>query len=162
MRVRKHKCDLVYSLTAPKDPNEVGVHISQNDIVQISFAKAAMHAAVEILMERVGVIDADVTQILLAGAFGNYASPESAMTIGLFPEVPLERVKGVGNAAGAGATMSLLDAELRQEAEELAKKVEYVELAATSEFEDKFHASLYYPHLDESKYPRAVAAIRRR
>ncbi|HXZ23653.1 MAG TPA: ASKHA domain-containing protein, partial [Methanomassiliicoccales archaeon] len=129
---------------------------------QISFAKAAMHAAVEILMERVGIVDEDVSQVLLAGAFGNYASPASGMTIGLFPEVPLERVKGVGNAAGAGATMSLLDSRLRQEAEELAKKVEYVELAAMPEFEDKFHSSLYFPHLDESKYPKAIATIRRR
>jgi uncharacterized 2Fe-2S/4Fe-4S cluster protein (DUF4445 family) len=137
------------------------VVISQNDITQIQYAKAAMYAGAEILMEKMLVDRSGIKEILLAGAFGNYANPASARAIGLFPEVPLERIVGIGNAAGAGAKMSLVSRSAREKARSIAKKVQYVELAAMPEFEEKFYAAMYFPHSDESKFPEVNASLRK-
>ncbi|MDD1755759.1 MAG: ASKHA domain-containing protein [Methanomassiliicoccales archaeon] len=137
------------------------VSFTQEDIVQIQFAKGALHAAGEILMERRGIEEKDLHGILLAGAFGNFVDPESARNIGLFPEVPLERIKGIGNAAGSGAKMALMSKRLRLKASALAKELTYVELAAQQDFEDRFYASLYFPHLDWSKFPEVTSRVRR-
>ena len=137
------------------------VMISQNDITQIQYAKAAMYAGAEILMEKMHVDRSDLKEILLAGAFGNYASPSSARAIGLFPEVPLEHIVGIGNAAGSGAKISLVSRSARETANRIAKRVQYVELAAMPEFEEKFYAAMYFPHSDESKFPEVVASIKK-
>jgi uncharacterized 2Fe-2S/4Fe-4S cluster protein (DUF4445 family) len=137
------------------------VVISQNDITQIQYAKAAMYAGAEILMERMKVDRSGIKEILLAGAFGNYASPQSARAIGLFPEVPLEHIVGIGNAAGSGAKISLVSRSAREMARRIAKKVDYVELAAMPEFEEKFYAAMYFPHSDESKFPEVIASIKK-
>jgi uncharacterized 2Fe-2S/4Fe-4S cluster protein (DUF4445 family) len=137
------------------------VMISQSDIIQIQYAKAAMFAGAEILMEKMKVDRSDIKEILLAGAFGNYASPGSARAIGLFPEVPLEHIVGIGNAAGSGAKISLVSRSARETAKRIAKRVQYVELAAMPEFEEKFYAAMYFPHSDESKFPQVSASIKR-
>ncbi len=135
------------------------VVVSQNDIIQIQYAKAAMYAGAEILMEKMQVDRSGIKEILLAGAFGNYASPGSARAIGLFPEVPLEHIVGIGNAAGSGAKISLVSRSAREMAKRIAKRVDYVELAAMPEFEEKFYAAMYFPHSDESKFPEVTASL---
>ena len=137
------------------------VMISQNDITQIQYAKAAMYAGAEILMEKMHVDRPNIKEILLAGAFGNYANPSSARTIGMFPEVPLDRIVGIGNAAGSGAKISLVSRSARETAKRIAKLVQYVELAAMPEFEEKFYAAMYFPHSDESKFPEVTASLKR-
>ena len=137
------------------------VVISQNDIIQIQYAKAAMYAGAEILMEKMNVDRSGIKEILLAGAFGNYASPASARAIGLFPEVPLQHIVGIGNAAGSGAKISLVSRSAREMARRIARKVDYVELAAMPEFEEKFFAAMYFPHSDESKFPDVNASVRK-
>lgn len=141
--------------------SERPVMISQNDVTQIQYAKAAMYAGAEILMEKMHIDQSDLKEILLAGAFGNYASPNSARTIGLFPEVPLQNIVGIGNAAGSGAKMSLVSRAARETAKRIAKKVQYVELAAMPEFEEKFYAAMYFPHSDESKFPEVNASLKK-
>jgi uncharacterized 2Fe-2S/4Fe-4S cluster protein (DUF4445 family) len=120
-----------------------------------------MYAGAEILMERMNIDRSGIKEILLAGAFGNYASPESARAIGLFPEVPLQHIVGIGNAAGSGAKISLVSRSAREMARRIAKKVDYVELAAMPEFEEKFYAAMYFPHSDESKFPEVSASLRK-
>ncbi len=127
--------------------------ITQNDILQIQYAKAAMYVGATVLMERMGVIRDSLDRIHLAGAFGNYADPRSARMIGLLPDIPLEKIEGIGNAAGTGAKMALLNRRVRDEASVLAEKIEYVELAAQPGFEDKFYSALFFPHLDTSLFP---------
>jgi len=128
-------------------------------VVQIQYAKAAMYAGACILMDSLGINASRLNAIMLAGAFGNYLSPESARTIGLIPEVPLQRVIGIGNAAGAGAKMALLNEDFRERAREILRKVEYIELAAHSGFEELFYRALYIPNYDTSSFPGTTSDI---
>jgi uncharacterized 2Fe-2S/4Fe-4S cluster protein (DUF4445 family) len=135
------------------------ITITQDDVVQIQYAKAAMYAGASILMERMGINPSRLDAIMLAGAFGNYLSPESARTIGLIPEIPLRRVVGIGNAAGAGAKMALLNEDARKQALEIVNRVEYVELAAHPGFEELFYRALYIPNYDMSSFPGITSDV---
>lgn len=138
------------------------VFITQDDIVQIQFAKGALHAAGEILMQRRGVTRDRLSSILLAGAFGNYVNPASARTLGMLPEVPLDRIIGIGNAAGAGAKIALMSEGKRKKADRLAASIKYIELAAMPDFEERFLSSMYFPHIDDSRFPEVSRALRAR
>jgi uncharacterized 2Fe-2S/4Fe-4S cluster protein (DUF4445 family) len=114
------------------------VFLTQRDIREVQLAKAAIRAGAKILQQRLGIADGDIRHILLAGAFGNYIRPKSAMQIGLLPDVPLERIRFVGNAACSGAQMILLSQNCRDKARELASKIEYVEIAHEPDFQTTF------------------------
>lgn len=128
------------------------VRLTAQDVRQLQLAKAAIAAALSLLLARFGATSRDVDELLLAGAFGNYIRPESAVAIGLFPSIPLERIRPVGNAAGAGAKAALLSRSMRQKAEALASAVEYVELADQREFYERFAESMTLAPAEE---PRA-------
>ncbi len=121
------------------------VVITQRDIRELQSAKAAMRAGAEILMLKKGLKEEDIDVFYIAGAFGSYIEPENARIIGMYPEVDLERVKIVGNAAGSGAKLALISVEERTHAEEIAKKVRYVELAAEPKFTRCYMLSHYFP-----------------
>lgn len=114
------------------------VFLTQRDIREVQLAKAAISAGTKLLQRKLQLQDDDIKQILLAGAFGNYIRRESAVRIGLLPDVPIERIRFVGNAAGSGAQMVLLSTQFRQHARELARKIEYVEVAHEKDFEYVF------------------------
>ena len=114
------------------------VVLTQEDIRQVQLAKAAIRAGTRLLQKKVGLADSDIKQIFLAGAFGNYIRKESALRIGLLPDVLPERIHFVGNAAASGAQMILTSSRLRELARELARKIEYVEIAHEKEFGDVF------------------------
>ena len=142
--------------------------VTQSDVRAIQLAKAALYAGVRLLMEHQGV--AHVDRIALAGAFGSYISPRHAMILGMIPDCELERVQAVGNSAGDGARIALLDREQRVEAERLASWVEHVQTATEPTFQDQFvaalampHASDAFPHLQgELPAPRTAARARPR
>jgi uncharacterized 2Fe-2S/4Fe-4S cluster protein (DUF4445 family) len=127
-----------FELVGKADGAEEPVRLTAQDVRQLQLAKAAIAAALSVLLARFDAGPADVEELLLAGAFGNYIRPESGLAIGLFPSIPRERIRPVGNAAGAGAKMALLSAPLREKAEALAGSVEYVELADQPEFYERF------------------------
>ncbi|MDP2965123.1 MAG: ASKHA domain-containing protein [Pelolinea sp.] len=110
------------------------ITLSQNDIDQILLAKGAIRAGIDVLMDYLKVKPEEIQEVLIAGAFGSYMRPEHAMRIGMLPEIPLGRVRAVGNAAGAGARMMLISKTIREKAEKLAKRVEYLELTVYPEF----------------------------
>jgi uncharacterized 2Fe-2S/4Fe-4S cluster protein (DUF4445 family) len=114
------------------------VFLSQKDIRQVQLAKAAIRAGIKLLQKKNKLKDSDIKQILLAGAFGNYIRAESALRIGLLPDVPVERIHFVGNAAGSGAQMILLSQRCRDKARKLARKIKYIEIAHEKEFQDVF------------------------
>lgn len=114
------------------------VVLTQADVRELQLAKGAIRAGIAILMERLGIDERAIAQVLLAGAFGSYIGPASARSIGLVPAVPLERVTAVGNAAGQGALMALLSTDFREEATKIARSVEYVELSAHPGFMSLF------------------------
>jgi uncharacterized 2Fe-2S/4Fe-4S cluster protein (DUF4445 family) len=112
--------------------------LMQKDIRELQLAKAAIRAGVKILLKKTGIKDADIKQVLLAGAFGNYIRPQSAVRIGLLPDVLVERIHFVGNAAVAGAEMILISRLCRARAGESARKIEYVEIAHEPDFQTVF------------------------
>ena len=124
--------------------SERPVLLTQRDIRETQLAKAAIRAGIKLLQQKIGLEDADIKQVLLAGAFGNYIRPASALRIGLFPEVGPERIHFIGNAAASGAQMILVSRQCRDQAHELARKIEYVEIAHQPNFHDVFTDSLLF------------------
>ncbi len=118
--------------------------IHSDDIRAVQLAKAALYAGAKLLMQRLGIERVD--RVKLAGGFGSYIDPVHALMLGLIPDTPPERVRAVGNAAGDGALMALLDGEVREEARRLARWVEYVETALESSFQEEFVAAIPLPH----------------
>lgn len=160
-RVRRGPDGLEYVLawrdeTASKQWDIV---VTQRDISEVQKAKAAIQAGWRVLLSALNLTENDLDAVFVAGAFGNYINPESAVTIGLLPEVPASKVVFLGNSAGSGARILLKSREARGMLKELRGKVKYVELAAHSLFTKEFIASLYLPYVDASKYPKTVEKI---
>ena len=120
------------------------VFLSQKDIRQMQLAKGAIRAGIKLLQQKIGLEDNDIKRILLAGAFGNYIRRSSALRIGLLPAVEAERIRFVGNAAAAGAQMILISRQCRDQARELARKIEYVEIAHEPGFQDVYADSMLF------------------
>jgi len=118
--------------------SERDIILTQKDIREVQLAKAAIRAGIKLLQKKFGLEDSDIKQILLAGAFGNYIRKESALRIGLLPDVPPECIHFVGNAASSGAQMLLLSQKCRQLAKKLARKIEYIEIAHEPDFQTVF------------------------
>lgn len=130
-------------------PDETADHmpivLTQRDIRQVQLAKGAIRAAVELLLDKVGLAAQSLGEVLLAGAFGNYVNPRSTLRMGLLPPVvPAERVHGVGNAAGAGAALALLSLPHRRRAAELAREARHVELFTSPEFQEVFAEAMLF------------------
>jgi uncharacterized 2Fe-2S/4Fe-4S cluster protein (DUF4445 family) len=122
-----------------------GVEFSQDDVRAVQLAKAAIRAGTELLLARAGLVAQDLERILIAGAFGAYIDVASAITIGLLPALPADRVEQVGNAAGAGVRRMLLSQIERERAAALARRCEYVELGAQRPFQQAFLAQIGFP-----------------
>ena len=120
------------------------VAITQKDISELQLAKGAMRAGIEILLEEGNASPEDLDGFLLAGAFGSHLRPESLKGIGLLPEMPLDRVKAVGNAAGTGAIMALLSRRQLKLASEIASRVEHRELTTHKDFSRKFAKAMRF------------------
>ena len=121
------------------------IYLSQRDVRELQFAKAAIATGWQILLEEAGLTPADVKQVLLAGSFGSYLSAASAIRIGLVPKVPVPRVVSAGNVAGEGAKMALLSLRERAGGLALLEEVRYVELSDRADFNDRFVEQLPFP-----------------
>ncbi|MCC6004992.1 MAG: ASKHA domain-containing protein [Thermofilum sp.] len=137
------------------------ITVSERDIQEILLAKAAIRAGVAVLMEERGVKEEGLDHLYIAGSFGRYLNPESALFIGLIPDIPLDRISFVGNTAIAGAKMCLLSRSMRRVADELSNKIRYVELTAHPGFRREFTNALFIPHRDLSRYPTVMKHISR-
>jgi uncharacterized 2Fe-2S/4Fe-4S cluster protein (DUF4445 family) len=122
--------------------------VTQNDVRAIQLAKGALYAGAKLLMKALDVQQVD--RILLAGAFGSYIDPLHAMVLGMIPDCDLARVHAVGNAAGDGARIALLNVQQRREAIRLAGWVEHVQTATAADFQDEFVAAMALPHASDS------------
>jgi uncharacterized 2Fe-2S/4Fe-4S cluster protein (DUF4445 family) len=145
----------------PETATDTDITITQGDIRELQKGKAAMRTGAGILMKRIGITEKDISKLYMAGAFGNYIDPENARTIGMYPELPLEKVNFVGNVAGTGSRMCLISKEEREYAEMISKTVKYHELAADKDFQTEYLNAMYFPHKDLSKYPDTVNLLRR-
>ena len=126
------------------DNGNLRVVLTQKDIRETQLAKAAIRAGIQLLQKKAGITDEDIEQVLLAGAFGNYIRRESALAIGLLPNVGVEKVHFVGNAAGSGARMILVSSQCRNIAKAIATGIEYVEIAHEAQFQMVFAEALMF------------------
>ena len=127
-----------------EDP-ESSIYLSQRDIRELQFAKASIATGWGILMRDLGVEPGDISQVLLAGSFGAYLTPLSAVRIGLVPKMALPRIISAGNVAGEGSKIAALSLRERAEAMSILREVEYVELSGRSDFNDLFIDQLSFP-----------------
>ncbi len=121
------------------------VFLSQRDVRELQFAKASIATGWNILCRDLGVDPTEIAQVLLAGSFGSYLSPASAVRIGLVPRLPLTRIVSAGNVAGEGAKIAALSVQERSAAQALLDEVEYVELSGRADFNDLFIDQLSFP-----------------
>ena len=121
------------------------VFLTQRDVRELQFAKAAIATGWALLLEEFDVEERDIQQVLLAGSFGSYLSPASAIKIGLVPKLSVLRIVSAGNVAGEGAKMVLLSAQERHGATALLDEIDYVELSDRADFNDKFVTRLSFP-----------------
>ncbi len=119
--------------------------LTQKDIRELQLAKGAIGAGIKVLLKEMGAVESDISEILIAGAFGSHINIESALKVGLLPQVPVERVVSVGNAAGDGARLALVSKTQRQLASLLTSRARYVELSARPDFRDEFLKSIRFP-----------------
>jgi uncharacterized 2Fe-2S/4Fe-4S cluster protein (DUF4445 family) len=127
-----------------EDPAE-SVYLSQRDVRELQFAKASIATGWHILLRELGVDAGEITQVLLAGSFGAYLTPLSAIRIGLVPRLALPRIISAGNVAGEGAKIAALSLRERAEAESILREVQYVELSGRADFNDLFIDQLAFP-----------------
>ena len=147
-RIRKGESGWEYVI-AWADETSIGrdIPMTQQDVRQIQLAKAALFTAARTLLKRSGLESPD--KIILAGGFGSYIDKEKAMLIGLIPDCVLDNVYAVGNAAGDGARIALLNVEKRREIESVTRKVERFELPTDPEFQNQFMLATSFPHMSE-------------
>ena len=127
------------------DDPEASVFLSQRDVRELQFAKASIATGWNILMRELGVDVDEIAQVLLAGSFGAYLTPLSAVRIGLVPKLALPRIVSAGNVAGEGAKIAALSLRERAEAHSILREVEYVELSGRADFNDMFIDQLAFP-----------------
>jgi uncharacterized 2Fe-2S/4Fe-4S cluster protein (DUF4445 family) len=119
------------------------ITITQKDVRELQLAKGAMRAGIQTLLEAQGLADDDIERVIIAGAFGTYIDVSSAIAIRMLPPLPLDRFQQVGNAAGMGAKLALISRSKRAEAQDIAHRVGYIELATAPNFMRTFAQSMY-------------------
>ena len=123
---------------------EIRILVTQNDVRAIQLAKAALYAGVRLLMDKLNVDSVD--RIRLAGAFGSHIDVKYAMVLGLIPDCALENVTSAGNAAGSGAHIALVDSNSREEIEREIRRIEKIETAVETRFQEHFVEAMAIPH----------------
>jgi len=125
------------------------VYITQKDIREIQLAKAAISAGIKTMIEHAKITEDDIENIYLAGGFGNYINPWSAVEIGIIPKKLQNKIIPVGNSAGAGAVLVLLNRKIALEAQEIGRKVKYIELSNSQDFNQFFVDSMMFENFSQ-------------
>ena len=143
-RVRTYKGQGEFMLVSKEERDGYpAITITQQDIRELQLAKAAIRTGIQVLLETNGCAEEEITQVIIAGAFGSYIDIASAVTIGMLPLLPLSCFQQVGNAAGMGAKLALISLSKRAEAQAIASQVKYIELASTPNFKQTFIQASY-------------------
>lgn len=143
-RVRTYKGQHEFILVSKEErKGKSAITITQHDIRELQLAKAAIRTGIQVLLETSGCSEAEIKQVIIAGAFGTYIDVASAVAIGMLPPLPLSCFRQVGNAAGMGAKLALISLKSRAKAQAVASKVSYIELANTPKFEQVFVQANY-------------------
>lgn len=140
-------------LLVPQGQGEHDIFVTQRDIENVLRAKAAIYAGLAILLRETGVSLADIAWLGIAGAFGNRLDSENVLLLGLIPDVPLEKVRFLGNTSLQGAKLMLLSAQAMEEAQQIAEHVTYFDLISFPYYYEEFLAAKFLPHTDLSRFP---------
>lgn len=149
-RVRQDPDGKPEYVLAWSDETSIGtdITVNQGDVRALQLAKGALYAGAKLMMQKMGIEKLD--KVILAGAFGSFIDKEAALTLGMFPDCEIDKVYAVGNAAGDGARMALLNITKRAEAEKYARWVEFVEIAVEPNFQKEFMQAMHLPHMKDS------------
>jgi len=142
VRTRKKQREFVLVSKQERDGGPAIV-LTQGDVRELQLAKAAIRTGIQVLLETNGRSEEEISQVVIAGAFGSYIDVSSGVTIGMLPSIPLDRFRQVGNAAGMGAKLALVSLSSRTQAKDIASRVHYVELASAPNFTQTFVAAGY-------------------
>ncbi len=137
------------------------ITINDDDIGNIIRTKGAIYAGCSTLLKSVDLGFQDLSKIYVAGGFGNYLNLHNAITIGLLPDLPLDRFAFLGNAALGGATLCLLSQDQRKEALEVYHRLTYLDLSTMQLFFDQFSSALFLPHTNMEDFPTVRGELSR-
>ncbi len=154
---RVYEDNRTFSYRLWKTEEGLDITVNQTDVRAIQMAKAALYAGVKLLMEKHAT--PTVSKISLAGAFGTFIDPKYALVMGLIPDCEIENVKAVGNAAGTGARMALLNRTHRREIEETVQNIDKIETALEPKFQEHFVNAMAFPNKVD-KFPRLEAEVK--
>ncbi|MCJ7534323.1 MAG: ASKHA domain-containing protein [Anaerolineales bacterium] len=145
LNIRKSNKNHLEFLLVPGESsgNERDITVSRKDVNEIQLAKAAIKAGQEILMTTAGITPEDIDEIIIAGAFGTYIDVPNAISVGMFPNIPVQRFRQIGNAAGMGAVQALISVNHRQLIKDVIKNVDYIELTTVENFQKEFVKAMY-------------------
>jgi uncharacterized 2Fe-2S/4Fe-4S cluster protein (DUF4445 family) len=136
--------------------------LTEVDLDNLIRAKAAIYAGFATLLSQMGMAFADVDKLYIAGGFGRYIDVERAITIGMLPDLPVDKFVFLGNTSIMGAYYGLLCDRLRHEAEDIAKKMTYMELSVSRSFMDEYMSALFLPHTDLNAFPTVKRELEER
>jgi uncharacterized 2Fe-2S/4Fe-4S cluster protein (DUF4445 family) len=157
-RVGSHGAEYVV-VWADESATGEDIVVTDVDLDNLMRAKAAIYAGFSVLAQSVGMSIADVEQVMIGGAFGQYINIEKAIQIGLLPDAPWDHFLYMGNTSVRGAYLALLSREARQRVIDIASMMTYLELSADNSFFEAFNAAQFLPHTDETQFPTVAAQI---
>jgi uncharacterized 2Fe-2S/4Fe-4S cluster protein (DUF4445 family) len=127
--------------------------VTDADLQNVLRTKAAIFGAATVLLKKMGKRLDDLHSLVIAGGFGNHLDIDRAVSIGMFPDIPREKYRFIGNGALEGARLALLSEDMRKDMVEIFEEMTYIELSVDNDFYDEFSSSLFIPHTDLAKFP---------
>jgi len=136
------------------EPDMGAIVLSQVEMNSLTSSKAAMYSILQVIIEKTaGLKFSDLAKFYVAGTFGSFINPESAISIGMLPDIPLEKFEVLGNSSLEGAAKLLMNPDSFEEIEEIRQGITYIELNVNQEFMNIFSGAKFYPHTDISRFP---------
>ncbi|MBI4553328.1 MAG: DUF4445 domain-containing protein [Candidatus Latescibacteria bacterium] len=120
------------------------ITLTQRDIRELQVAKAAIRSGIDALLATAGLRPTDISTLYLAGGFGSYLNKDHAVRLGMIPEMPLDRIRFIGNAAAVGAKLVLISQEMRRRAQRVARTTEHLQIAETADFQSRFAEAMLF------------------
>jgi len=145
-RVRIRDGQPEFVLADGSEAQPAAIAFNQRDVRSVQLAKGAIRAGIRVLLEQAGVQDEQISQVIIAGAFGNYIDLASAVAIDMLPDLPLDRFAQIGNAAGIGAKLALVSYPHRATAQSIAARSRYIELLGAAHFNTSFMHAMRFPN----------------
>jgi uncharacterized 2Fe-2S/4Fe-4S cluster protein (DUF4445 family) len=162
-RIRRGESGLEYVLAwRVESAVNKEIVLTEVDLDNLIRAKAAIYAGFATLLNQMGMTFAGIDKLYIAGGFGRYIDVERAITIGMLPDLPVEKFQFLGNTSIMGAYYALLCDRLRHEAEEIARKMTYIELSVSRSFMDEYLSALFLPHTNLDAFPTVKKELEER